>query len=62
MYLNHDSFGDGIYLKASCELNYMSKGFSRSLLDLTVRQSPQGLSSDIFDKRSQPEYAVIDND
>ncbi len=40
----------------------MSKGFSRSLLDLTVRQSPQGLSSDIFDKRSQPEYAVIDND
>jgi hypothetical protein len=26
----------------------------------TVRQSPQGLSCDIFDKRSQPEYAGIE--
>jgi hypothetical protein len=25
-----------------------------------VSQSPQGLSGDIFDKRSQPEYAGID--
>jgi hypothetical protein len=25
-----------------------------------VRQSPQGLSCDIFDKRSQPEYAGIE--
>jgi hypothetical protein len=27
---------------------------------MTVRQSPQGLSCDIFDKRSQPEYAGIE--
>jgi hypothetical protein len=62
MYLNQDSFGNDIYPKASCGLNCTSKGFSRSLLDLIVSQSPQGLSDDIFDKRSQPEYAGIDND
>jgi hypothetical protein len=62
MYLNQDSFGDDIYPKASCELNYTSKGFSCSLLDLIMSQSPQGLSGDIFDKRSQPKYAGIDND
>jgi hypothetical protein len=38
----------------------MSKGFSCNFLDLTVRQSPQGLSCDIFDKHSQPEYAGIE--
>jgi hypothetical protein len=31
-----------------------------NFLDLTVRQSPQGLSCDIFDKCSQPEYAGIE--
>jgi hypothetical protein len=62
MYLNQDSFGDDIYPKAFCKLNCMSKGFSRSLLDLTVSQSPQGLSGDSFYKRSQLEYASIDND
>jgi hypothetical protein len=46
------------YPKTSCELNCTSKGFSCNFLDLTVRQSPQGLSCDIFDKRSQPEYAA----
>jgi len=55
-----DSFGSGIYPKTSCELNCMSKGFSCNFLDLTLRQSPQGLSCDIFDKRSQPEYAGIE--
>jgi hypothetical protein len=62
MYLNQDSFGDGIYPKAFCELNCTSKGFFRSLSDLIVSQSPQGLSNGMFDKRSQPEYAGIDND
>jgi hypothetical protein len=33
---------------------------SCNFLDLTVRQIPQGLSCDIFDKRSQPEYAGIE--
>jgi hypothetical protein len=37
----------------------MSKGFSYDFLDLAVRQSPQGLSWDIFDKCIQPEYAGI---
>jgi hypothetical protein len=32
-------------------------GFSCNFLDPAVRQSPQGLSWDIFDKCSQPEYA-----
>ncbi len=54
------SFGSGIYPKTSCELNCTSKGFSCNFLDLTVRKSPQGLSCDIFDKRSQPEYAGIE--
>jgi hypothetical protein len=54
-----DSFGGGIYPKTFCELNCMSKGFSCDFLDLAVRQSPQGLSWDIFDKRIQPEYAGI---
>jgi hypothetical protein len=60
MYLNQDSFGSGIDPKTSCELNCTSKGFSCNFLDLVVRQSPQGLSCDIFDKRSQPEYAGIE--
>ncbi len=60
MYLNQDSFGSGIYPKTSCELNCMSKGFSCNFLDLAVRQSPQGLSCDTFDKHSQPEYAGIE--
>jgi hypothetical protein len=60
LHLIQDSFGGGIYPKTSCELNCTSKGFSCNFLDLTVSQSPQGLSCDIFDKRSQPEYAGID--
>jgi hypothetical protein len=60
MYLNQDSFGSSIYPKTSCELNCMSKGFSCNFLDLAVIQSPQGLSCDTFDKRSQPEYAGIE--
>jgi hypothetical protein len=60
MYLNQDSFGSGIYPKTSCELNCMSKGFSCNFLDLAVRQSPQGLCCDIFDKRAQPEYAGVE--
>jgi hypothetical protein len=47
-------------LKTSCELNCTSKGFSCNFLYLAVRQSPQGFSCDIFDKRSQPEYAGIE--
>ncbi len=38
----------------------MSKGFSCIFLDLAVRQSPQGLSCDIFDKRAQPEYVGVE--
>ncbi len=60
IYLNQDSIGSSIYPKTSCELNCMSKGFSCNFLDLAVRQSPQGLSCDIFDKRTQPEYAGIE--
>jgi hypothetical protein len=60
MYLNQDSFGSSIYPKTSCELNYTSKGFSCNFLDLAVSQSPQGLSCDIFDKCSQPEYEGIE--
>jgi hypothetical protein len=60
MYLNQDSFGSGIYPKTFCELNCTSKGFSCNFLDLTVSESPQGLSCDIFDKRFQPEYAGIE--
>jgi hypothetical protein len=37
-----------------------SKGFSCNFLDLATRQSPQGLSCDIFDKLFQPEYAGIE--
>jgi len=60
MYLNQDTFGSGIYPKTSCELNCTSKGFSCNFLDLTMRQNPQGLSCDIFDKRFQLEYASIE--
>ncbi len=60
MYLNQDSFGSGIYPKTSCELNCTYKGFSCNFLDLTVRQSPQGLSCDIFDQCSQQEYAGLE--
>ncbi len=58
--LNRDSFGSSMYPKAACELNCRSKGFSCNFLDLAARQSPQGLSCDIFDKHSQPEYAGIE--
>jgi hypothetical protein len=60
MYLDQGTFGSGIYPKTSCEFSCMSKGFSCNFLDLVVRQSPQGLSCDIFDKHSQPEYAGIE--
>jgi len=40
-----------------CELNCTSKGFSCNFLHIAVKQSPQVISCDIFDKRSQPEYA-----
>jgi len=60
MYFNQDSFGGDIYPKPSCKLNCTSKGFSYNFLDLTVNQSLQGLSCDIFYKRSQLEYACID--
>jgi hypothetical protein len=59
MYLNQDSFGSSIYPKTSCELNCTPKGFSCNFLDLAVRQSPRGLSCDVFDNCSQPEYAGI---
>jgi hypothetical protein len=52
--------GGGIYPKTSCKLNCTSKGFSCNFLDLAVNQSPQGISCDIFDKRSQPECAGIE--
>jgi hypothetical protein len=38
----------------------MSKGFSCNFLDLAVRQSPQDLSCDIFDKCSQPDNRSIE--
>jgi len=60
MYLNQGSFGSSTYPETSFELNCTSKDFSCKFLDLPVRQSPQGLSCDIFDKRSQPEYAGIE--
>jgi hypothetical protein len=60
MYLSQDSFGSGIYPKTSCELNCTYKGFSCNFLDLAVSQSPHGLSCDIFDKHSQPEYEGIE--
>ncbi len=36
--INKESFGDGIYLKISCELNCTSNSLSSSFLDLVVRQ------------------------
>jgi hypothetical protein len=54
-YLNPDSFGSGIYPKMSCELNCTSEGFSYNFFDLTMSQSPRGLSCDILDKRFQLE-------
>jgi hypothetical protein len=38
MYLNQDSFGNGIYPKTSCELNCMSKGFSCNCSRNSVRR------------------------
>jgi hypothetical protein len=55
MYLHPNSFGSDIYPKTSCELNCTSEGISCNFLDLTMSQSPQGLSCDILDKRSQLE-------
>jgi hypothetical protein len=60
IYLNQGSFDSGIYPETSCELNCTSKDFCCKFLDLAVRQSPQGLSCEVFDKRSQPEYAGIE--
>jgi hypothetical protein len=59
-FMYQDSFGSVICPKTSCELNCTSKGFSCNFLDLNVRQSPEGLSCDIFDKHSEPEYAGIE--
>ncbi len=59
-FMYQDSFGSVICPKTSCELNCTSKGFSCNFLDLNVRQSPEGLSCDIFDKLSEPEYAGIE--
>jgi hypothetical protein len=58
MYLGQGSFGSRIYPKTSCEtLNSTSQGFSH----LDVKQTcPQGISCDIFDKCSLPEFAGID--
>jgi hypothetical protein len=60
MYLIQDSFGSGMCPKTSCAWNCTSKGFCCNFLDLVVRQSPQGLSCDIFYKHSQLEYAGIE--
>jgi hypothetical protein len=62
MYLGQGSFGSRIYPKTSCEtMNSTSKGFSHNFLDLDVKQTcPQGISCDIFDTCSQPEFAGID--
>jgi hypothetical protein len=60
MYLNSDSFGSDVYPKTSYELNCTSNCFSCNFLDLIVSHSPQGLSCDIFDKRSQPKCAGIE--
>jgi len=45
--------------KVEIELNCTSKGFSYSFLDLAKKQSFQGLFSDVFYKRSQPQYKSI---
>ncbi len=58
MYL--DSFGGSLHPKTSCELNCTSRGFSCNFLYLAVNQCPQGISCDIFDKCSEPEYAGIE--
>jgi hypothetical protein len=60
MYLDQDSFGGSIHPKTSCELNCTSRGFSCNFLYLAVNQCPQGISCDIFEKCSQPEYAGIE--
>jgi hypothetical protein len=43
MYVDQDSFGDGKYPKTSCELNCTCKDFSCNLLDLAMKQGPQGI-------------------
>jgi hypothetical protein len=60
MYLDQNSFGNGIYPKTYCELNYMFEGFSCKFPNLAMAQSHQGLSCDIFDKRFQLEYACTE--
>jgi hypothetical protein len=60
MFPDKESFGGRIYPEMSCELNCTSNGFSCTFLDLAVKQSPQGISCDIFHKCFQPEYAGID--
>jgi hypothetical protein len=60
LYLIQDSFGSGMCPKTSCAWNCTSKGFCCNFLDLVGRQSPQGLSCDIFYKHSQLEYAGIE--
>jgi hypothetical protein len=43
------------------QINCTSKDISYNFLDLAKKQSFQGLSYDIFDKRSQPQYTSINN-
>ncbi len=59
MYLDQYFFGGGTYPKSSYKLNCTSKDFSCNFLNLAVKQSPQGISCDIFDKCSQPEIEMI---
>jgi len=59
MYLDQYFFGGSTYPKSSRKLNCTSKGFSCNFLNLAVKQSPQGISCDIFDKCSQPEIEMI---
>jgi hypothetical protein len=39
---------------ARCSYNLLN------FLDLAVNQNPQGISCNMFDKHSQPEYAGVD--
>ncbi len=44
----------------SCSDNKVFEFHKAFYMDLTVSQTPQGLSCNLFDKRSQPEYAGIE--
>jgi hypothetical protein len=52
MYLYKDNLVVTYTVKTSCEWNCTSSGFSCDFSDLTIYQSPQGLSCDIFEKFS----------